>query len=187
MHRVPITSRTIKAIAFDPRTHTLEIEFFSGHVYDFADVPQHVYDELMHAPSKAKYFHEHIREHYTFVRLGDIALADVRDEAREDALLADDVVDVEDGPELAPGAQAATAGPAAVQHAAHHTSSHTWIIDVIDGASAAIQVDGRQVTTLPRWLLPADAAVNDLLRVTHLRSGDESRLTIEIARSGAQG
>jgi KTSC domain-containing protein len=187
MHRVPIASRTIKAIAFDPRTHTLEIEFFSGHIYDFADVPQHVYDELMHAPSKAKYFHEHIREHYTFVRLGDIALADVRDEAREDALLGDDdVVDAEDVPEPSPAATVMSAAAPRVR-AGHDTSSHTWIVDVIDGDSAAIQVDGREVTSLPRWLLPADAAVNDLLRVSHFRSGDESRVTIEIARSGARG
>jgi len=53
---------------------------------------------------------------------------------------------------------------------------------VLDEDSAAVQVDGRQITPLPRWLLPGDAHEGDVLRVTHSRSAGRSTLSIELDR-----
>jgi len=61
-------------------------------------------------------------------------------------------------------------------------SGHTWIIDVIEENSAAVEVDGRQVTPLPRWLLPEDTREGDVLSVRHERTRERSKLTIEIDR-----
>jgi hypothetical protein len=62
---------------------------------------------------------------------------------------------------------------------------HVWIIDVIEENSAAVEVDGRQVTPLPRWLLPEGAREGDVLSVRHERSHERSTLTIEIDRAAA--
>jgi hypothetical protein len=169
MHRNAVISRSIRSVGFDPGTHTLQIEFRSGAVYDFADVPHHVFDELMHAPSKGRYFQERVRDHFVSLRLGDIPLADIREETREDTLLAADEDPLDDA-------------PSPIEEPAGRTSRHSWVVDVIEDDSAAIQVDGRQVTPIPRWLLPASARVNDRLHVVHRRTGDRSELTIELER-----
>jgi Protein of unknown function (DUF3006) len=57
---------------------------------------------------------------------------------------------------------------------------HTWTVDVIEEDSAAVEVDGRRVNQLPRWLLPEKAREGDVLAVRHERTGDKSKLTIEI-------
>jgi hypothetical protein len=59
---------------------------------------------------------------------------------------------------------------------------HTWTVDVIEENSVAVEVDGRQVTPLPRWLLPEDAREGDVLSVRHERTRERSKLTIEIDR-----
>jgi hypothetical protein len=59
-------------------------------------------------------------------------------------------------------------------------------VDVLDDDAAAVDVDGRRITPIPRWLLPADARDGDVLRVTHARSGTRSTLSIEVDRVATQ-
>lgn len=61
-----------------------------------------------------------------------------------------------------------------------HESRHIWTVDAIEDDSAAIEVDGRQVTTIPRWLLPSAAMQGDMLAVRHERGAARSILTIEL-------
>jgi hypothetical protein len=61
-----------------------------------------------------------------------------------------------------------------------HESRHIWTVDAIEDDSAAIEVDGRQVTTIPRWLLPSAAMQGDVLAVRHERGAARSILTIEL-------
>jgi Protein of unknown function (DUF3006) len=58
------------------------------------------------------------------------------------------------------------------------TSSHTWIIDVIEDGSASIEVDGRSVTPIPEWMLPVGVKEGDVLAVTHEREEGKSILQI---------
>ncbi len=58
-------------------------------------------------------------------------------------------------------------------------SKHTWIVDVIEDGSAAIEVDGRAVTPIPQWLLPEGVREGDVLSVTHDRKEGKSALLIE--------
>jgi hypothetical protein len=58
-------------------------------------------------------------------------------------------------------------------------SRHTWIVDVIEDGSASIEVDGRTVTPIPQWLLPAGVREGDVLSVTHDRGEGKSALLIE--------
>ncbi|HLV24903.1 MAG TPA: DUF3006 domain-containing protein [Gemmatimonadales bacterium] len=59
-------------------------------------------------------------------------------------------------------------------------SRHIWTVDAIEDDSAAIEVDGRQVTTIPRWMLPTAAMQGDVLAVRHHRGAARSSITIEL-------
>ena len=63
-----------------------------------------------------------------------------------------------------------------------HSSRHSWIVSVLDEDSAALEIDGRAVTPLPRWMLPAGVKEGDVLTVLHERKRRGSRLTIVIDR-----
>ncbi|MGH7620302.1 MAG: DUF3006 domain-containing protein [Gemmatimonadaceae bacterium] len=67
-------------------------------------------------------------------------------------------------------------------------STHRWIIDTIEENAAAIEIDGKNVVTMPRWLLPDGARQGDVLRVSHDRPtrGQRSSLIIEIDRAATQ-
>lgn len=64
--RNPVVSTVLRSVGYDAQTHTLEIEFDSGHVYQYTDVPPNVHWELMHAESHGKYFDANIRDEYTY-------------------------------------------------------------------------------------------------------------------------
>lgn len=64
MDRVPVASSNLKSVGYDADSETLEIEFHSSGVYQYFGVPQYVYDGLMNASSKGRYFHQNIRNNY---------------------------------------------------------------------------------------------------------------------------
>jgi hypothetical protein len=182
----------VQSVTFERATHTLRVEFESGAMYDFADVPERVYDEMAHSPEPDTYFRDHIRDEFIPTRVGEVDLAEMAHERREDALLGpplaeplpdevgDDRVDDRAVP-LGTGGSSETP-----ERPRHHVTRHTWVVDVIDEDSAAVQVDGRQITPLPRWLLPADAHEGDILRVAHARSAGRSTIAIEVDRGATR-
>ena len=54
MQRQAVTSSDIRAIGYDEQSLTLEIEFKSGGLYEYANVPEAVYRSLMSASSHGK-------------------------------------------------------------------------------------------------------------------------------------
>nr|WP_242689580.1 KTSC domain-containing protein [Photorhabdus cinerea] len=48
----------------------MEIAFHSSGVYQYYNVPSNVYQGLMSAPSKGKYFHQYIKEVYRYSKVG---------------------------------------------------------------------------------------------------------------------
>jgi hypothetical protein len=56
-------------VGYDKPTNILEIEFNSGGVYQYYDVPSAVYQGLMNASSHGKYFHAHIKDIYRYAKL----------------------------------------------------------------------------------------------------------------------
>lgn len=164
----------IRAVHFDRATHTLRVELQTGAVWEYADVPEHVYDELARSPTPDTYFRDNVREEFIGARKGEVDLADLAHERREDSLL---------GPPLAEQISGITDVASAgerPQYAEIRGSRHTWVVDVIEEDAAAVEVDGRRVTPIPRWLLPSDAKDGDVLRVTHARSGSRSTVSIEL-------
>lgn len=69
MDRIPVDSSNISSIGFDEESSTLEVEFHSGAVYQYFDVPLNVYEGLMNASSKGQYFAQHIKGYYRFVKV----------------------------------------------------------------------------------------------------------------------
>lgn len=164
----------MRSVHFDRATHTLRVAFESGARYDFADVPEHIYDELARSATPDEYFRTNVRDEYIGTPADEFDLAEVAHERREDALLGAPLA------ESLPAASDIGGGRAHGDGQNTHGSHHIWVVDVIDDDAAAVEVDGRRITPIPRWILPADARDGDVLRVTHTRSGTRSRLSIEV-------
>jgi hypothetical protein len=65
MRRKPIQSSAIASLGYDTKREMLEVEFRSGNVYRYLDVPEEVYQDLLQAKSKGRYFGENIRGRFT--------------------------------------------------------------------------------------------------------------------------
>ena len=69
MERTPVTSKTIRSIGYDPNSATLEVEFNSGAIYQYANIPQGEFDGLMGADSQGTYLNTRIKGRYSYVKL----------------------------------------------------------------------------------------------------------------------
>lgn len=70
MNKRVVSSSTIISIGYDRTTETLEIEFGSGRVYQYYDVPRNLHQEIMQVPSKGQFFNTRIKDRYAFSRVG---------------------------------------------------------------------------------------------------------------------
>ena len=66
MERVPLKSRAVVSAGYDAETSTLEIEFSSGRIYRFTDVPTPVYGWLLKVPNKGVYVTRHLTGQYAY-------------------------------------------------------------------------------------------------------------------------
>ena len=66
MQRVPVESRALKSIGYDSDARTLELEFSSGSLYQYFEVPEFTYRALMHAKSKGHFFQTSIDGKFKF-------------------------------------------------------------------------------------------------------------------------
>jgi hypothetical protein len=64
MNMIPVRSSAISAVGYDAATRRMKIRFTQGWTYDFCNVPQHIFDGLLRAPSKGTYYNNHIRDRY---------------------------------------------------------------------------------------------------------------------------
>ena len=69
MNRLPVTSSNLASVGYDATSQTLEVEFNHGGVYQYFNVPEYVYEELMSASSHGTYFSANIRNDYGYVKL----------------------------------------------------------------------------------------------------------------------
>ena len=60
MKRLTVDSKNIKSIGHDPVTRTLEVEFHSGAIYQYMDVPRVIYAAILIAPSSGSFFHKNV-------------------------------------------------------------------------------------------------------------------------------
>ncbi len=70
MTRVPVTSSNIRSVGYDESTKTLEIEFNSGGVYQYFDVPSTIHAGLIAASSVGSYFDVNVKKAgYRYMRV----------------------------------------------------------------------------------------------------------------------
>jgi hypothetical protein len=63
---VYFSSTALRGAVYCPTTRVLGIQFTSGpKIYDYLGVPQGIYDGLLAASSKGRYFDHYIRDHYS--------------------------------------------------------------------------------------------------------------------------
>jgi len=69
MNRTPVASSNVASVGYDASTLTLEVEFHSGSVYQYFDVPEAVFQELVSSESVGTYLNQHIKNSYRYVQL----------------------------------------------------------------------------------------------------------------------
>ena len=70
MERSYVPSTNIASIGYDEATETLEIEFLNGSIYQYYNVPVHMYEQLMKEGSKGKFLNTYIKNAYPYSRVG---------------------------------------------------------------------------------------------------------------------
>jgi hypothetical protein len=64
VQRKPVESSVVAAVGYAEPNGILEIEFRTGRVYWYFDVPRREYEALVQAPSVGHYFNTKIRNRY---------------------------------------------------------------------------------------------------------------------------
>ena len=62
--RVPVESTALATVGYSKRLRALEIEFRNGAIYRYLDVDPELYEALLQARSKARFYDENIRRKY---------------------------------------------------------------------------------------------------------------------------
>jgi hypothetical protein len=69
MERTPVQSSNVAEIGYDPMTMTLEVAYRNGSVYQYYDVPQVLYEELLRADSIGRFLNSQIKNNFRYARL----------------------------------------------------------------------------------------------------------------------
>jgi hypothetical protein len=62
--RVPVESTALATVGYSKRLRAIEIEFRNGAIYRYLDVAPGVYEALLQARSKARFYDQNIRRKY---------------------------------------------------------------------------------------------------------------------------
>ncbi len=69
MKRQAVESSNLASVGYDAENEILEVEFIHGGIYQYFDVPENVFEELMNADSHGVYFSANIRNDYEYQKL----------------------------------------------------------------------------------------------------------------------
>lgn len=61
-------STVIRRFDYDEQQHRLDIEFVSGRLYSYHNVPARIVAAMRAATSKGSFFNRRIRDHFAFTR-----------------------------------------------------------------------------------------------------------------------
>lgn len=59
-------STAIRRMNYNALEKVLQVEFTSGAVYDYFDVPQRMYEDFISAPSRGRFFAYHFRDKFAY-------------------------------------------------------------------------------------------------------------------------
>ena len=69
MIRHPVQSSNLRSVGYDPDSKNLEVEFKEGRIYSYNNVPKDIFEGLINAASKGKFFSHYIRDRFSIKRL----------------------------------------------------------------------------------------------------------------------
>lgn len=69
MERTSIISTNIKSVGYDKESLLLEVEFTSGEVYRYFDIPEHLYQTFLHASSHEEFLNNNIKFNYRYQKI----------------------------------------------------------------------------------------------------------------------
>jgi hypothetical protein len=61
-------SSTIVRIGYDGEAMIMRVEFAKSGIYDYYDIPQHVFDGIRAAPSKGQFLSAEVKGRYRYAR-----------------------------------------------------------------------------------------------------------------------
>lgn len=64
MEREMVDSSTVLSIGYEPDSNTLEVEFKNGSLYQYYNVPEDIYQQIMASDSKGKFLHVYVKPAY---------------------------------------------------------------------------------------------------------------------------
>ncbi|MEY4934733.1 MAG: hypothetical protein RIS64_1092 [Bacteroidota bacterium] len=67
--RQPVNSAMLRAVGYDPEHAVLQAEYQTGQTWNYLNVPQSKFDELLAAESQGRYMHAHILGYHAEVRI----------------------------------------------------------------------------------------------------------------------
>jgi hypothetical protein len=62
-------SSNLSGFGYDPNTSVLRVEFKNGGIYEYYDVPLHVFEAMKVAPSKGQFLAYQIKGTYRYARV----------------------------------------------------------------------------------------------------------------------
>ena len=65
MEMIPVDSRNLSAIGYNSEEGTLRIQFNNGRTYDYYNVPEYEFNNLLNAGSKGQYANQNIYKTYS--------------------------------------------------------------------------------------------------------------------------
>jgi len=66
---ITMPSSVVFAMNYNASTSTLTIEYVSGSVYEYKNVPEYVYEEMKKAKSKGKFLNQKIKDKYLYEKI----------------------------------------------------------------------------------------------------------------------
>lgn len=66
MDRLQVVSSNVRSVGYDIASHTLEVEYDGGGIYQYFGVPEVEFNRLMSATSKGRYLNDQIKCRYEF-------------------------------------------------------------------------------------------------------------------------
>ncbi|WP_166417453.1 KTSC domain-containing protein [Cochlodiniinecator piscidefendens] len=69
MEMISVSSSNVSAVGYDSDTSTLQIQFNDGSLYQYFDVPEHIFDGLRTADSAGRYLHQNVKGVFRYSRV----------------------------------------------------------------------------------------------------------------------
>ncbi|MFA4975760.1 MAG: KTSC domain-containing protein [Candidatus Paceibacterota bacterium] len=66
MNRTQVNSSNIQSIGYDPQSAILEVEFTSGDIYQYFDIPAYLHQQFLNSSSHGQFLNDNIRYNYRY-------------------------------------------------------------------------------------------------------------------------